>query len=109
MLTFGGHKGSALAAMIELLAGPLIGDLTSAQSLAHDAGAGASPFHGELILAFDPRRFLGERYEHTCTARKPCSTASSSRVPACLPPGATRRVGAAWRRASRSTMNCWTN
>ncbi|HGK6853468.1 MULTISPECIES: Ldh family oxidoreductase [Pseudomonas] len=64
MLTFGGHKGSALAAMIELLAGPLIGDLTSAQSLAHDAGAGASPFHGELILAFDPRRFLGERYEH---------------------------------------------
>ena len=29
-----------------------------------DRGAGASPFHGELILAFDPRRFLGERYEH---------------------------------------------
>ncbi|PCR45278.1 hypothetical protein CQA88_32170, partial [Klebsiella pneumoniae] len=26
MLTFGGHKGSALAAMVELLAGPLIGD-----------------------------------------------------------------------------------
>jgi LDH2 family malate/lactate/ureidoglycolate dehydrogenase len=59
MLTFGGHKGSALSAMIELIAGPLIGDLTSAESLAHDAGAGAAPYHGELILALDPARFLG--------------------------------------------------
>ncbi|WP_369933214.1 Ldh family oxidoreductase [Xanthomonas tesorieronis] len=62
MLTFGGHKGSALSAMIELIAGPLIGDLTSAESLAHDAGAGASPYHGELILALDPVRFLGAEW-----------------------------------------------
>ncbi|WDR01879.1 Ldh family oxidoreductase [Devosia algicola] len=47
MLTFGGHKGSALAAMIELMAGPLIGDLTSLDSQAHDGDVGASPFHGE--------------------------------------------------------------
>lgn len=60
MLTFGGYKGSALASMIELIAGPLIGDLTSAESLAFDAGAGAAPYHGELIVALDPRRFLGE-------------------------------------------------
>lgn len=59
MLTFGGHKGSALAAMIELIAGPLIGDLTSSESLAFDAGAGASPRHGELLLVLDPQRFLG--------------------------------------------------
>ncbi|WP_027598903.1 Ldh family oxidoreductase [Pseudomonas sp. MOIL14HWK12:I2] len=59
MLTFGGHKGSALSAMIELLAGPLIGDLTSPESSAVDAGAGGLPYHGELILAFDPQRFLG--------------------------------------------------
>ncbi|MDF5810394.1 Ldh family oxidoreductase [Pseudomonas aeruginosa] len=39
MLTFGGHKGSAPAAMVELLAGPLIGDLTSAESLAYDEGS----------------------------------------------------------------------
>ncbi|WP_422666694.1 hypothetical protein [Burkholderia mallei] len=39
MRTFGGHKGSALAAMIELLAGALIGDMTSAESLAFDEGA----------------------------------------------------------------------
>ncbi|AZE47209.1 Ureidoglycolate/malate/sulfolactate dehydrogenase family [Pseudomonas chlororaphis] len=63
MQTFGGHKGSALAAMIELLAGALIGDLTSAESMAFDAGVGAAPCHGELILAFDPQVFLGQDYE----------------------------------------------
>lgn len=60
MLTFGGHKGSALAAMVELLAGPLIGDMTSAESLAWDNGAGGLPYGGELIIALDPARFLGE-------------------------------------------------
>lgn len=64
LLTFGGHKGSALSIMIELIAGPLIGDLTSAESLAYDDGAGASPYHGELILAMDPERFLGSTLEN---------------------------------------------
>jgi LDH2 family malate/lactate/ureidoglycolate dehydrogenase len=59
MLTFGGHKGSALSAMVELIAGPLIGDLTSAESLALDGGAGSSPIGGELVLAIDPAGFLG--------------------------------------------------
>lgn len=57
MLTFGGHKGSALSTMIELLAGPLIGDLTSIASKARDGDAGGTPCHGELILAFDPGFF----------------------------------------------------
>ena len=60
MLTFGGHKGSALSAMIELLAGPLIGDFTSAESIAFDDGAKVVPFHGELIIALDPASFLGQ-------------------------------------------------
>ena len=69
MLTFGGHKGSALAAMVELIAGPLIGDLTSAESLAYDAGSKSSPYHGELIIALDPRRFLGDAtLEHLARA-----------------------------------------
>jgi LDH2 family malate/lactate/ureidoglycolate dehydrogenase len=59
MRTFGGHKGSALAAMVELLAGPLIGDLTSAESLALDGARGGSPIGGELIIALDPKGFLG--------------------------------------------------
>ncbi|PTM97137.1 LDH2 family malate/lactate/ureidoglycolate dehydrogenase [Mycoplana dimorpha] len=54
MLTFGGHKGSALATMVELLAGPLIGDMTSMQSMDFDAGAKAAPCHGELVIAFNP-------------------------------------------------------
>ncbi|WOC14723.1 Ldh family oxidoreductase [Pseudochrobactrum sp. MP213Fo] len=54
MLPFGGHKGSALATMIELLAGPFIGDRTSRQSAAFDQGARAAPCHGELIIAFNP-------------------------------------------------------
>ena len=59
MLTFGGHKGSALSAMVELLAGPLIGDLLSMESIKFDDGAGAAPMHGELIIALDPASFLG--------------------------------------------------
>lgn len=54
MLTFGGHKGSALSTMIELLAGPLIGDMTSMESMEFDGKAKAAPCHGELIIVFDP-------------------------------------------------------
>ncbi len=61
MLPFGGHKGSALSIMIELIAGSLIGDLNSAESLEWDEGAGGLPYHGELIIALDPGSFLGEQ------------------------------------------------
>lgn len=61
MLTFGGYKGSALSIMIELLAGPLIDDLTSLESMEFAAGAGGAPYHGEILLAFDPAHFSGGR------------------------------------------------
>jgi len=64
MRTFGGHKGSALAAMVELLAGPLIGDMTSQESLAADRGRGGSPIGGELIIAIDPAGFVGTAVTH---------------------------------------------
>lgn len=57
MLTFGGYKGSALSIMIELLAGPLIDDLTSLESMEFAKGAGGAPYHGEILLAFDPKQF----------------------------------------------------
>lgn len=60
MRTFGGHKGSALAAMVELLGGALIGDMTSQESMDFDEGVGATPCHGELVIAFDPKVFLGD-------------------------------------------------
>ncbi|MFM0613552.1 Ldh family oxidoreductase [Paraburkholderia nemoris] len=59
MLTFGGYKGSALSAMVELLAGPLISDMLSPESLAFDEGVGAAPCHGEIVIAFDPAVFAG--------------------------------------------------
>lgn len=57
MTTFGGHKGSALAIMVELLAAALIGDLTSAEARQLDGGVELAPLHGELIIAIDPARF----------------------------------------------------
>ncbi len=63
MLTFGGYKGSALATMVELLAGALINDFTSQESMAFDAGAGASPMGGELIIGMDPLKFMGIKPE----------------------------------------------
>lgn len=71
MRTFGGHKGSALAAMVELLAGPLVGDLTSAESIARDDGRKGSPIGGELILAIDPAGFMGDAMgEHLARAEE---------------------------------------
>lgn len=59
MISFGGHKGSAIATLIELMAGPLIGDRTSKQSQDFDQGANAAPCHGELFLAFSPELIGG--------------------------------------------------
>ncbi|GAB5430976.1 MAG: Ldh family oxidoreductase [Epibacterium sp.] len=61
MLTFGGHKGSALSIMIELMAGPLIDDLISLESEAAAGRPGCAPYHGQIILAFDPEKFSGGR------------------------------------------------
>ncbi len=53
-LTFGGYKGSAIALMIDLLAGPLIGEAFSAEAGRADNGDGGPALGGELILAIDP-------------------------------------------------------
>lgn len=63
LLTFGGYKGSALSTMIELLAGPLIGDLLGHETRAVDENGEGKPFHGELVLAFSPEVFLGKETE----------------------------------------------
>lgn len=61
MLPFGGHKGSALSTMIELMAGVMIGDLTSRGALDRLGDTRYAPNHGELVLAFDPQRLSGGR------------------------------------------------
>ncbi len=57
LLPFGGHKGSAISTMIELLGGIMIGDLTSAESLRQLGSTNLSPSHGELVIAFSPEAF----------------------------------------------------
>lgn len=64
MLPFGGHKGSALSTMIELLAGPMIGGRTSRECTEYDQGADAAPCHGELFIAFSPELISGQEATH---------------------------------------------
>lgn len=61
MLPFGAHKGSAISTMVELLAGVMIGDLTSPEALEYLGTMTLAPRHGELILAFSPERFSAGR------------------------------------------------
>ncbi|HUF88197.1 MAG TPA: Ldh family oxidoreductase [Thermohalobaculum sp.] len=59
-LPFGGYKGSAIALMVDLMAGPLIGEVTSVEAGEADNGDGTAALGGELILALDPARFGAE-------------------------------------------------
>ena len=64
MLPFGAHKGSAISTMIELLAGAMIGDLTSPEALEALGTTTLAPRHGELILALDPVKFSAGRTDN---------------------------------------------
>ncbi len=57
LLPFGGYKGSALSMMVELIAGPLIGEPTSRAAAALDNGDGGPPLGGELLIALSPEVF----------------------------------------------------
>lgn len=57
LLAFGGHKGSSLAMMVELLAGGLIGESFSFEAAQRDNNDGGPPQGGEFILAMDPDLF----------------------------------------------------
>ena len=59
-LPFGGYKGGAIALMVDLMCGPLIGEVTSVEAGEQDNGDGGPATGGELILAFDPAKFGGE-------------------------------------------------
>jgi len=59
---FGGHKGSSIALMVELLAGVLIGQPTSPEAGREEVSRGAledtgPPNGGVLLIAFDPQKF----------------------------------------------------
>ncbi len=53
-LPFGGYKGSAIAMMVELLAGALIGDVFSFEASRDDKPDGGPSSGGEFMIAIDP-------------------------------------------------------
>ena len=59
-LPFGGYKGGAIALMVDLMCGPLIGEVTSWEAGEEDNGDGGPATGGELVLAFDPAKFGGD-------------------------------------------------
>ncbi len=71
-LPFGGYKGSSLSLMVELLAGPLIGELSSRESAAHDVNKTGAPFGGEFLIAIDPQRCAppGQAVDHDARAER---------------------------------------
>jgi delta1-piperideine-2-carboxylate reductase len=59
LLPFGGYKGSAIAMMVELLAGALVGETFSYETAAKDNKDGGPPSGGEFILAISPEKIAG--------------------------------------------------
>ena len=65
LLPFGGHKGSAIAMMVELLAAGLVGDLFSFESQIADNKDGGPARGGEFIMALSPQLIAGDGWnEH---------------------------------------------
>jgi len=62
LLPFGGYKGSAIAMMVELLAGALIGETFSYETAANDNNDGGPPKGGEFILAISPEKIAGSNW-----------------------------------------------
>lgn len=66
MLPFGGHKGSALALMVELLAAGAIAERFSFEAAEADNHDGGPPRGGELLLALDPAMLAGPGWAEHC-------------------------------------------
>ena len=63
LLPFAGYKGSAIAMMVELLAGALIGETFSYETAAKDNKDGGPPSGGEFILAISPEKIAGSNWD----------------------------------------------
>ena len=82
-LAFGGYKGAALALMVELMAGPLIGETLSLETKETDAGDGSPPAGGEFLIGFDPSKFgdAEEWQSHAEKVFKQIEDMSGARLP----------------------------
>ena len=68
LLPCGGHKGSAIALMVELLAAGAVGERFSFEAEAADNGDGGPPRGGEFMLAISPELLAGEGWAEHCEA-----------------------------------------
>lgn len=65
LLPFGGHKGSSISMMVELLAAGLVGDMFSFEAKAADNKDGGPARGGEFIMALSPQLIAGDGWnEH---------------------------------------------
>jgi delta1-piperideine-2-carboxylate reductase len=62
LLPFGAYKGSAIAMMVELMAGPMVGENLSFETKENDNGDGGPPQGGEFILAISPQIMGGSNW-----------------------------------------------
>jgi|TARA_B110000971_G_scaffold212372_1_gene241744 delta1-piperideine-2-carboxylate reductase len=60
LLPFGGHKGSAIALMVELLSGPMVGETFSYETQANDNAEEGPARGGQFILAMSPNILSGK-------------------------------------------------
>ena len=63
LLPFAGYKGSAIAMMVELLAGALVGETFSYETAVKDNNDGGPPRGGEFILAISPEKIAGSNWD----------------------------------------------
>ena len=63
LLPFAGYKGSAIAMMVELLAGALVGETFSYETAAKDNKDGGPPRGGEFILAISPKKITDSNWD----------------------------------------------
>jgi len=66
ILPFGGHKGSAIATMVELFAAGLTGEQFSFEAGETDIEDGGPARGGELLLAMSPNIIAGENWQSHC-------------------------------------------
>tara|TARA_B100000579_G_scaffold267788_1_gene220938 strand:+ start:16 stop:594 length:579 start_codon:yes stop_codon:yes gene_type:complete len=62
LLPFAGYKGSAIAMMVELLAGALVGETFSYETAEKDNKDGGPPSGGEFILAIEPKKITDSNW-----------------------------------------------
>ena len=82
LLPFGGHKGSAIAMMVELLAAGLVGDMFSFEAKDADNKDGGPARGGEFIMALSPHLIAGEGWnEHSEKFFKQMTSLEGVRLP----------------------------